>query len=67
MNIEHPDITYALQTGYPYPVREHPECALCGHSIYPGDRYYDTPNGLWCYDCVSSMGKTLYDTEDDWQ
>ena len=31
------------------------ECCKCGYGIHSGERYYDSPDGYVCEDCVEDM------------
>lgn len=31
------------------------ECCKCGYGIFGGERYYDSPGGYVCEDCVDDM------------
>lgn len=32
-------------------VEDLPVCKLCGHSVYPGNHYHETRNGVVCSGC----------------
>jgi len=45
-DLEHPMITRALRTGYPYPIEsEHWGVDACGDEILYGDTIYEFPDG----------------------
>ena len=52
-DLEHPDISYALATGYP---KSAPSgvctCAYCGCVIREDDPYYEIAGVDYCPDCV---------------
>lgn len=31
------------------------ECSRCGYGIFEGDKYYDSPEGYICEDCIEDM------------
>ena len=31
------------------------ECSVCKEGIYPGDEYFEAPDGPVCYDCLDDM------------
>jgi len=45
MNIQHPDITQAERTGYPYGVEKEEAIGVdyFGNEIWPGDDYFEDP------------------------
>lgn len=53
MILEHPDITYALRTGYPRPVREPRaiKCAYCDKELSGNDKAIDYDGDYVCGDC----------------
>ncbi|MFA5099480.1 MAG: hypothetical protein WC547_01165 [Candidatus Omnitrophota bacterium] len=50
-DLEHPDITHALKTGYPREMPDEPVCPVCGEvcEIIYRDRYDDV---FGCDNCV---------------
>lgn len=32
-----------------------PVCKLCGHSVYPGDRYHETYASVVCSSCMDEL------------
>lgn len=46
-------------------------CAWCGESIYPGDEFYELPNGvIVCMDCMDECKHTAEEEEepeDPWE
>ena len=53
MILEHPDITYALRTGYPRPVREPRsiKCAYCDKELSGDDEAIGYDGDYVCGDC----------------
>lgn len=53
MNIEHPDITSALDTGYPRGIldRELPRCNRCRAIFTEGETAYLVDGVAYCEDC----------------
>lgn len=53
MILEHPDITYALRTGYPRPVREPRsiKCAYCDKELSGDDETIDYDGDYVCAEC----------------
>ena len=51
--LEHPDITYALRTGYPRPVREPRsiKCAYCDKELSGDDEAIDYDGDYVCEEC----------------
>lgn len=55
-DLEHPDITCALRTGYPswnQPKERH--CEICGHELYASDTYEDFDHEFLCEDCLLKL------------
>lgn len=36
------------------------ECERCGYGIFAGDKYYDSPEGYICKDCIDDMTVTEF-------
>ena len=63
-NLEHPDITRALQTGYPHNVDELDEhyCEECGQCLDEQTMYEDDTHKYLCKECLLM----LHEKSQDW-
>ena len=54
LNLEHPDITAALRTGYPSYYEGHHRiyCGECGRSLDESEVYEDQYHEFLCRDCL---------------
>lgn len=55
MGIEHPEIGWAMRTGYPswnQPKEENIHCGECGKDITYKDKYTDECHKYLCKDCL---------------
>lgn len=50
--LEHPEITLALETGYPWPQPRGLCCRLCGCRIRQEDKYYEVFDRVYCPECM---------------
>ena len=52
--LQHPDITAAERTGYPYGRAPKPAfcCDECGQDVYVGESYYALDGRRFCRKCV---------------
>ena len=58
LDLEHPDITSALRTGYPRNHREtHYYCEECGRELTGESKYEDEHHDYLCSDCLLSFHK----------
>lgn len=51
-DLEHPEITCTLDTGYPDKPSGVYTCDCCGCAIREDDPYYDIVGRIYCPDCV---------------
>lgn len=61
-NLEHPDITSALRTGYPLGTPPMPKCPVCGEecSTFYIDYFGEV---VGCNDCISTSDACEYEEE----
>lgn len=53
--LEHPDITHALLTGYPKPIRPGVECTGCGCVLFGDDKIFFLDGEELCDSCFMSQ------------
>lgn len=52
-DLEHPEITWAQQTGYPsWKQQEEYKCEVCGCELYSYERYKDERHDCICEECL---------------
>lgn len=55
-DLEHPEITCALQTGYPSWKQHNPhKCEVCGCELYSYETYEDFNHDFLCEDCLLKL------------
>lgn len=65
-NLQHPEITRALRTGYPRPeIRPAaaPVCQLCGYAVRPGELYGACDGKVLCGSCADDEWRELSPAE----
>lgn len=60
---DHPEIAYALRTGYPKPVK-FVKCADCGEEFTGDHRMYISDGDLVCGNCLWNRIEENYDSDD---
>lgn len=56
-DLEHPDITQALRTGYPHREEDDHYCEECGKYLPEDEIYEDENHKYLCSDCLLSIHK----------
>lgn len=55
-DLEHPEITCALQTGFPsWKQKTPPKCELCGYELYLDEMYEDSDHEFLCEECLLKL------------
>lgn len=65
IDLEHPDITYALKTGYPmWNQPKYFNCCMCGDEITSDEVYEDFGFDCLCENCLLKLHKKVIYYED---
>ena len=55
-DLEHPEITWAQQTGFPsWKQQKQPTCELCGYELYLDEIYEDSDHEFLCEECLLKL------------
>ena len=55
-DLEHPEITWTQQTGYPsWKQQTPPKCERCGYELYSDEMYEDEYHDFLCEECLLKL------------